>query len=194
VLPLKDNIPTDRVPVVTLLLIVADVVAQLVADGSPLVGLASALFLWWFGTSVEDATSRPRFLALWLAGAATAAALARALDADAALVALAAAGGTATVLGGYARLYPRARVVSILLVPTAFTLHELPAGVLLGAWVVVEAVFAVTAVSGPFADGGAATLLALAAAVALGLLAAGPLARRHKRIPAPAPSATPAWS
>ncbi|HMJ02468.1 MAG TPA: rhomboid family intramembrane serine protease [Conexibacter sp.] len=189
---MKDNIPTDRVPVVTLLLIAAGVVAQLLADDSALLALlASALFLWIFGTSVEDATSRPRFLVLWLLGAGVAVGLGGALDDGAGVATVGAAGGTAAVLGGYARLYPRARIVSLLPVPTAFTLFELPAWALLVAWLAIQAAFALTSVNGPSADGGAAAYVAPLAAFALGLLAIGLLARRRKRLPPPR-SAIPA--
>jgi membrane associated rhomboid family serine protease len=186
VLPLKDNIPTDRVPVVTLLLIVAGVVAQLVAgDASVLALLASASFLWWFGTSVEDAMSRTRFLVLCLLGAGAAAGLGRALDAAAVDATLAAAGAAAVVLGGYARLHPRARFVSLLLVPTAFTLHEVPARALIAVWFALQAAFALTRVSGPLGDGGPAAFLATLAAFALGLLAIGLFAQRRKQAPSP---------
>lgn len=194
-LPLKDNIPTDRAPVVTLLLIVAGVVALLLADGgSVLVALASALFLWIFAVSVEDAMSRPRFLALALAGAGAAVGIGRAIEPQAAIAVLAATGATAAAVGGGARLYPQARIVTLLLVPTAFTLHELPAWVLQAAWVAVTLAFALTAVTGPLADGGAAMLAAAGVALLLGVLAAGLLAQRRKPVPAPARSATPAWS
>ncbi len=178
-LPLKDNIPTDRLPIVTLLLIAAGVVAQLLADGGgALALLLSALFLWLFGVSVEDAMSRPRFLALWLLGAGAAVALALALDPDGAIAAAAVAGGTAVVLGGYARLYPRARIVTLVPVPTAFTLFELPAWALLGLWFALQAVF---------------VSVAPLVAFPLGLLAIRLFAQRRKQVPPP-PSAIPAWS
>lgn len=186
-LPLKDDIPTDRVPVVTLLLIAAAIVAQLLGEGASVLQLlAGAWFLWIFGTSVEDAMSRPRFLALCLLAGAAAAALARALDGDASLAAAATAGVAAAALGGHLRLYPRAHVVTLLPLPTAFTLVEVPTWALLAAWLAVQAAFAA------FVDGGAAAALGSVAGLALGLAAAGLLAQRRKAYPPPPSLATPA--
>lgn len=192
VLPLKDDIPTDRVPVVTVLLIAAAVAGWLLVDGgSVVVLLVAALFLWIFGTTVEDATSRPRFLALCLLAGGAAVALGRATDADAAWPALAAGGAVSAAVAGHVRLYPRARVLGIAFVPFAVTLVALSSWLLLGAWVLAQAVFAATAIAGPLADGGAALLAACGAGLALGLLAVPPLAQRRKQHP-PAPLAAPA--
>jgi membrane associated rhomboid family serine protease len=191
-LPLKDDIPTDRLPLVTLLLIAAGAAGHILVDGgSVLQLLAGALFLWIFGTTVEDATSRPRFLALCVLAGGAAVALGRAIDPDAVWTVVAAAGAVSAGLGGYARIYPRAHVLGIAPVPFAVTLVAAPAWTLLGAWAALQAVFALTSAGGPLGDGGAALLAACAGGFALGLLAIPLLAKRRKHHP-PLPLATPA--
>lgn len=182
-LPVKDTIPTDRLPVVTLALIAAGVVAGFALH--PHVGsvylAGELLVLWWFGVSVEDATSRPRFLVFCLLGGGCAIGLQAALDPGASAPATGAAGAVAGVVGGYLVLYPRARVVSIAFVPFAFTLVELPAWVLAGAWLLLQAAFAATS-----SGNGGVAYLAQAGGLAFGLLAIRAFAQRRKRVPPPA--------
>lgn len=184
-LPLKDNIPTDRPPVVTLALIAIELVAHfaLHQHGGVLYLAGEILFLWWFGVSVEDAMSRPRFLAFCLLGGLCAIGLQIALDAGAEAAAIGASGAIASVLGGYLVLYPRARFVSVALVPFAFTLVELPAWVLVGVWLLLQAAFAAT--SHPLGGGSAVAFLAQAGGLAFGLLAVRAFAQRRKQPPPP---------
>jgi membrane associated rhomboid family serine protease len=184
VLPLKDDIPTDRLPVVTLLLVAANVGAcLLVPHGGVLVLLATMLFLWIFGANVEDAMSRPRFAALCALGGGAAAGALLLTDPDAAVEPVAAAGVTAAVVGAYLRHYPRARIMSVAPVPFAVTLVAVPAWAWVATWFALQAIFAATALSD-----GAAALLAQAVAFAAGLLAIRALAQRRK-LQAPPPPA-----
>jgi len=189
VFPLKDNIPTDRLPLVTLLLVAASAIAIFLSDGGTLQLIASALFLWIFGTNVEDSMSRMRFAAFCLLGGSAATGLALLLDRDATVEPIAAAGAAAAVLGGYIRLYPHARIVSATIVPFAFTLIEVPAGGFVGAWFVIQAIFAATA----GAADGAGAFLAQAAGFVFGLLAIRAFAQRRK-LQAPPPPAMAALS
>ena len=129
---MKDNLPTDRVPLVTLLLIAAAVLAACLQRGDTLELLLDALYLWMFGPSVEDSMSRPRFLVFCLLGALAAIGVQRALDADAAAWTAGASGAAAAALAGHVLLYPRARIVSLLPVPFLFRLFEVPTWILLG--------------------------------------------------------------
>jgi rhomboid family protein len=147
--------------------------------------LACALFLWLFGTSVEDAMSRPRFLAFCLLGGGVAIGLGRVVDADATATVVGAAGVVSAALGGYGRLYRRAHVLTLAPVPTAFLLFELPARALIAAWFALQGAFAVTSLGGPLADGGSATLLACAGGFVYGLLAIRLFAPRCKQQPPP---------
>lgn len=70
-------------------------------------------FLHVFGDNVEDAMGRGRFLALYLGAGVLAAAAQVIVDPDSGVPMVGASGAIAGVLGGYLRLHPRARVISI---------------------------------------------------------------------------------
>jgi membrane associated rhomboid family serine protease len=177
---MKDNIPTDRLPLVTLLLIAGGVAGHLVLHaGGTLQLLADALFLAIFGPSVEDSMSRVRFLAFCLLGAAAAAGVQLGLAPGSAVASVAASGAVAAVVGGHALLYRGARVVSVLLVPTLFRLFELPAWILVGAWLALQ----------PLLSGWDACA-AQAAGFAVGLLTIRAFAQRRK---VRSPSAPAGW-
>lgn len=159
-LPLKDDIPTDRLPLVTLALIAANVVAFLVVGGDaavahglvpasprpadflasmflhlgPLHLLGNVLFLWLFGPSVEDATGRLRFLALYLAGGLAAGGAQVLVDPHATAPLLGASGAISAVMGAYLRLYPWGRILTVITVPLAFSIVGIPAAAMLLAW------------------------------------------------------------
>ena len=104
-------------------------------------------FLWIFGDNVEDALGSIRYAVFYLLTGLAAGLTHYALDPSSALPTVGASGAIAGVLGGYAVLYPKARVLT--LVPLGFILQlmELPALVVLGLW------FAIQAVSGLFSLG-----------------------------------------
>jgi membrane associated rhomboid family serine protease len=185
---MKDTIPTDRLPIVTLLLIAADVVVHpFVPNDGILVLLTTMLFLWIFGTNVEDAMSRPRFAVLCALGGGTATGTLLLTDPHAALEPVAAAGVTAAAMGAYIRHYPRARILSATVVPFAFTLVAVPAWAWVATWFLLQGIFAATALIG------AAAFLAQAVAFAFGLLAIPAFAQRRKLQASP-PSAMAALS
>ena len=107
-IPLKDDIPYRHFPVVTVAVIGAGVVAVVAVSGAPSAWavLVSALFLWLFGPSMEDAMGPVRYAVFLAAGSA----LALAIEPDAGV---GAAGAVAAVLGGYTLVYPRAHVVAL---------------------------------------------------------------------------------
>ena len=91
------------------------------------------------GPSLERAFGRPGLLALCLAGAALGLALGAALgEGSGGGLAFAAFGATATALVGYLVRFPRARVLSLVLVPFLVTIVEVPAVLLLGAWMAAQ--------------------------------------------------------
>lgn len=237
--PVKDNIPTDRLPIVTLLLIAANVfvyfflqhggighgpttasvvdygtvpaeVTQQRPDAGPISAwltlvtamflhgglfhlLGNMLFLWIFGTNVEDAMSRVRFLAFYVLGGLCAIGLQIAMSPGSTSPTIGASGAIAAVLGGYILLYPRARVVTIVFVILFFTLIELPAWVLLGVWFLEQAVFAATSVAHPAGGDGGVAYFAHVGGFAFGLLAIRAFAQRRK-LQAPPPPAMAALS
>ena len=96
------------------------------------------LFLWIFGNNVEDSMGRVKFVAFYLLGGLAATAAQVAFDPDSTVPTLGASGAVAAVLGGYALLYPRARVVTLVLLIIFITVIELPAWLVLFGWAILQ--------------------------------------------------------
>ena len=96
------------------------------------------LFLWIFGNNVEDSMSRPRFAAFYLLGGLAATAAQVVINPTSHSPTLGASGAIAAVLGGYALLYPRARVVTLIFIIIFVTVIELPALLVLGVWFLLQ--------------------------------------------------------
>jgi membrane associated rhomboid family serine protease len=144
------------------------------------------LFLWIFGNNIEDSMGRLKFILFYLLGGVAATLVQFATDTNAVVPNLGASGAIAAVLGGYALLYPRARVVTLIFIIFFITLVELPALFVLGAWFVLQFV---DAASQPVGGGGVA-VWAHIGGFAFGLLAIklfasryDPAYDRHSRIP-----------
>ena len=136
------------------------------------------LFLWIFGNNVEDSMGRPTFILFYLLGGLAATLLQTVTDPNSAVPNLGASGAIAAVLGGYALLYPRARVVTLIFIIFFVTVLELPALVVLGGWFVLQVLDASASSRG--AQGGVA-YFAHIGGFAFGLLAIKLFAQRAKR-------------
>jgi membrane associated rhomboid family serine protease len=112
------------------------------------------LFLWIFGNNIEDSMSRPVFVIWYLMGGLAATLLQTAVGPNSTVPNLGASGAIAAVLGGYALLYPRARVITVVFILFFFTVLELPALLVLGAWFVLQLLDAGVSAGG--AQGGVA--------------------------------------
>src|SRR6202000_1729597 len=99
------------------------------------------LFLWIFGNNVEDAMGPIRFILFYLLGGVAALALQVAVGPNSLAPTVGASGAIAAVLGGYIVLYPRARVLTLVLIIFFFGVIELPALVMLGIWFAEQAAF-----------------------------------------------------
>ncbi|HET6696447.1 MAG TPA: rhomboid family intramembrane serine protease [Gaiellaceae bacterium] len=202
-LPLRDNVPTRRFPVVTVALIVANVLVfvlyQRAGEGpgflssvndlafrpcevddscetageGPLVTLFTSmflhgtwlhllgnmLFLWIFGNNVEDTLGRPRYIAFYVLGGVFAMATQSAVTlgfgdpADGAIPNLGASGAIAAVLGAYFVLFPRGRVLTLILPVFIF---PLPASLFLGIYFVMQALVGGLSFLSPEQGGGVA--------------------------------------
>jgi membrane associated rhomboid family serine protease len=117
--------------------------------------LGNMWYLWLFGDNVEDAMGRGRFLLFYLAGGVVSALLQAALSAGSAVPTVGASGAIAAVLGAYAVLYPKARVVTLVPIFFFFQIVALPALLVLGLWFVVQ-FFSGTLALGSHASGGVA--------------------------------------
>jgi len=96
------------------------------------------LFLWIFGNNVEDSMGRAAYLAFYLLGGVAALGAQVAIDTSSAVPTVGASGAIAAVLGGYALLYPRARVITLVFIIIIFTVIELPALLVLGLWFLMQ--------------------------------------------------------
>jgi membrane associated rhomboid family serine protease len=261
VIPIKDNIPTDRFPLVTLALIVANFVVYILAirhGGSFISGptetevfkygaipyavvhpgvhcsvvapisnptIAKTLcntatlnqnhipaanllpswetiftgmfmhasiihiggnmiFLWIFGNNVEEAMGHVKFLIFYVLGGVAALALQIAIDPGSTAPTLGASGAIAAVLGGYIVLFPRARVLTFVIIILFFTVIELPAWVLLGVWFAEQAIFGATGLTTSGSSGGVA-YFAHVGGFLFGLVAVKLFVSKGKRLPQP---------
>jgi rhomboid family protein len=109
------------------------------------------LFLWIFGNNIEDAMNRLVFVGFYLLGGLAALGLQVASDSSSVIPTVGASGAIAGVLGAYARLYPRARVVTLVFIIIIFTVVTLPALLVLGVWFLLQLL---PAFSDPVSAGG----------------------------------------
>jgi membrane associated rhomboid family serine protease len=260
VIPIKDNIPTDRFPVVTVLLILINVVAYVLAirhGGSLFSGPATPeivkygvipqalthsgvhcaavapvsnpqqsemvcnnallavnhiapentlpvwqtvftsmfmhasiihiasnmLFLWIFGNNVEDSMGPIKFIFFYLLSGIAALALQVAVSPHSTAPTVGASGAIAGVLGGYILLYPRARVLTLVIIIFFFTVIELPATVMLGIWFAIQAIFGAIGLTNPTGGSGGVAYFAHVGGFAFGLLTIRLLATKRKAVP-----------
>ncbi len=98
------------------------------------------LYLWIFGANVEDALTRPRFLALYVVCGLVATTAQVLVAPDSAVPLIGASGAIAGVLGGYLVLFPRARVLTVVPLIVVFPVFEVPAWIFLVIWFVLQGV------------------------------------------------------
>ena len=135
---------------------VQNVVTSMFLHGSWMHLLGNMWFLWLFGNNIEDAMTRPRFVAFYLL-AGLAAALAQVLANPASPVPMVGASGAISgVMGAYLVLFPRVRVFT--LVPLGFyiTSLALPAWAMLVYWALLQVFGGVTSVVAAQEGGGVA--------------------------------------
>ncbi len=150
--------------------------------------LCDCYFLVIFAPSIEDATGHLRFLALYLLGALAALALAVLFAPNATVPLLGSSGAVAVALGAYLRLHPRARVISLALIPFFATIVDVPALLLIALWFPLQLWFGLAALANPEHAGWAIAFAANAGAFLLGAVAIRPFVGAL-RAPVPGASA-----
>ena len=128
------------------------------------------LFLWIFGNNIEDSMSRWRFILFYLIGGAAALGAQALIDPDAAIPTVGASGAIAAVLGGYALLYPRARVITVIFIVIFFTIVALPALLVLGLWILIQVLFGVYELGQPVGEAGGVAYFAHIGGFVFGLI------------------------
>ena len=145
------------------------------------------LFLWIFGNNVEDALGHLKYLAFYILGGIAALALQVAVAPGSTAPTLGASGAIAAVLGAYILLYPRARVLTLVIIIFFFTVIEIPAWVMLGVWFALQAAYGAVGLTNPTGAGGGVAYFAHIGGFAFGLLVIRALVRRRKEVPPPHP-------
>jgi membrane associated rhomboid family serine protease len=96
--------------------------------------LGNMLFLWVFGGNVEDRLGHARFFVLYFLAGCIAAFTQVFVSMDSLAPLIGASGAIAGVLGGYLFLFPRAKVLTLIVVIVFPVLLELPAILVLLMW------------------------------------------------------------
>jgi membrane associated rhomboid family serine protease len=171
-------------------------------DGSPITLVSSMFlhggwfhlignmwFMWIFGDNVEDAMGPDRFVLFYLVCGLAAAVAQIATDVHSAVPMVGASGAIGGVMGAYARLYPRARVDTVVFFGFFFTTFTVPAIAMLGYWFLIQLLSGLPALS---STGGGVAFWAHIGGFLAGLVLVGPMAREdllaaHRAL-APRPS------
>jgi membrane associated rhomboid family serine protease len=200
--PVSDVIPSRRVPVVTIGFIVATAFAMAAgmdveATSDPDSGIsgavgwaalirslflhpgwlpaaASMLCLWIFGDNVEDAMGRAAFLAFFLMAGLLGAAAAATASQD--VLVHAGSAPVAAIMTAYFVLYPRSRVLVVVLLMLQVDVIEIPAVFVASLWVLLHLVAGSAAIGQGLSS--AAAFGPLFAGCAAGALAGLALRRR----------------
>ena len=160
------------------------VLAALFMHGGILHLGGNMLFLWIFGNNIEDRLGRPRFLLFYLLAGLISLYAQALVDTSSTVPTIGASGAIAGVLGGYALLYPRARVLTLIFIIFFVTLIEIPAMIMLGIWFVLQFLPAIGQTSiTDLAGGDSVAYLAHVGGFIFGLAAIKLFARRRASLP-----------
>jgi membrane associated rhomboid family serine protease len=96
------------------------------------------LFLWVFGNNIEERLGRGKFLLFYLLAGLIAVYTQALIDPSSTAPTIGASGAIAGVLGAYALLFPRARVLTLIFIIFFVTLVEIPALILLALWFILQ--------------------------------------------------------
>jgi membrane associated rhomboid family serine protease len=102
--------------------------------------LGNMLYLWIYGDNVEDCLGHTRYLLFYFCCGAVAVAAQALSEPHSAYPIIGASGAISGVLGAYLLLFPRAKVLTLVLLPFFFTTLRLPAMLLLLLWFAAQLV------------------------------------------------------
>ncbi len=127
-------------------------------------------FLWIFGDNVEEALGPFSFLIFYLLCGIAAAAAQIITNPASTIPMVGASGAIGGVMGGYARLYPHAKVYTLIFLGFFITTASIPAIFMLGYWFVIQLLGAIPALS---ATGGGVAFWAHIGGFLCGILLVG---------------------
>jgi membrane associated rhomboid family serine protease len=118
--------------------------------------LGNMWFLWIFGDNIEDRVGHFPYLIFYLICGIAAALTDIALTPTSRVPLIGASGAIAGVMGAYVLLYPRARVLSLVVLIIFFTFWWIPAWIFLGYWFLIQFVMTSVVASAAHQTGGIA--------------------------------------
>jgi len=96
------------------------------------------LYLWIFGNNIEDSMGPVRFILFYLLTGMLASATHIFLQPDMKMPMIGASGAVSGVLGAYLILFPKAKVLTLIILFFFITVIKIPALILLGFWFVLQ--------------------------------------------------------
>jgi membrane associated rhomboid family serine protease len=138
------------------------------------------LYLWIFGNNVEDSMGHGRFTVFYLLCGAVAAAAQYLQNPSSAVPMVGASGAVSGTLGAYLVLYPHARVWTLVVFGFFWRIVPIPALIVLGFWIVVQAANTVLTFG---REGGGVAFLAHVGGFVAGLVLIGLFRQRPRRGP-----------
>jgi membrane associated rhomboid family serine protease len=96
------------------------------------------LYLWIFGDNVEDVLGHLRFAVLYLLSGAGAAVAQVVMSPDSRIPMVGASGAISGALGAYLFLFPRARILTLVIFGFFIRFVHVPAVIVLGFWIVIQ--------------------------------------------------------
>jgi membrane associated rhomboid family serine protease len=128
--------------------VAATMITSMFLHGGFLHIAGNMLYLWIFGNNVEDSMGRMRFIVFYLLCGLLAAYAHALMNRTSAIPMIGASGAVSGVLGAYLLLFPRARVVTLVMFGFYIRTVEVPAMVVLGFWFALQFLNALV-ISGP---------------------------------------------
>lgn len=133
------------------------------------------LFLWVYGNNVEDSMRPLTFLGTYLVAAVASAVCQGLLEPLSSTPQVGASGAIAAVIGGYLVLYPRARILSVIVFPLILWV---PAWIVAGGWGLIQFFATTQAYFAPTASDGGVAYMAHLSGFVLGAIGIRAVARR----------------
>jgi membrane associated rhomboid family serine protease len=133
-------------------------------------------FLWVFGDNVEDAMGPARFWAFYLLCGLAAAGAQILSNPATAIPMVGASGAIGGVMGAYARLYPRARILTFIFLGFYATTVAVPAIAMLGYWFFIQLASGIPALQ---EAGGGVAFWAHVGGFVAGVILVGPMHQRE---------------
>ena len=96
--------------------------------------LGNMLFLWIYGNNIEDSMGHTKFLIFYLLCGFAAALSQAIISIESSTPMIGASGAVSGVLSAYFLLFPKARVLTLLILFIFITFIRIPAGILIGFW------------------------------------------------------------